>query len=109
PYTTLFRSALTVGLQVIVDAFEMLPINFLDALGMVGNPVVIGFSVFPAVAIARQHSFNKGITTFVISTIVLFVVKRFGTFDISETASLTLSAEGMTLLTGMILLIYYYV
>lgn len=105
----LWGVALTVGLQVIVDAFEMLPINFLDALGMVGNPVVIGFSVFPAVAIARQHSFNKGITTFVISTIVLFVVKRFGTFDISGTASLTLSAEGMTLLTGMIFMIYYAV
>lgn len=105
----LWGVALTVGLQVIVDLFAMLPINFLDALGMVGNPVVIGFSVFPAVAIARQHGFNKGLISFIISAIVLFLVKRFGTFQISETASLTLSAEGMTLLTGMAFMIYYAV
>lgn len=105
----LWGIALTIGLQVIVDLFAMLPINFLDALGMVGSPIVIGFAVFPAIAIARQHGFRKGLITFSISAIVLFLVKRFGTFQINETTSITLSAEGMTLLTGMAFMLFYAV
>lgn len=101
--------ALTVGLQTVVDLFAMLPVDVLGALGAVGTPIVIGFSVFPAVAVAYQHGFNKGAITLAASTLTLFIVKRFGTFQLSEQTSFTLSAEGMTLLVGMIFMLIFAV
>ncbi|AZP04780.1 YhfT family protein [Jeotgalibaca ciconiae] len=100
---------LTLGLQAVVDLFGMMPVNVLDALGAVGNPIVIGFAVFPGVAVAYQHGFKKGAITLAGSTLALFLVKRFGTFQINETTSFTLSAEGIALLVGMIFMIVYAV
>ena len=91
----MYGIGLVLGLQAVVDLFAMMPVNFMDSLSMVGTPVVISFSIFPAVAIASQH----GLT--------LFAVKRFGTFDLGNGTSLTLSAEGMSLLVGMIFMIVY--
>ncbi|UJF15290.1 YhfT family protein [Jeotgalibaca sp. MA1X17-3] len=101
--------ALTLGLQAVVDLFAMLPVDVLGALGAVGTPIVIGFAVFPAVAVAYQHGFNKGAITLATSTLVLFIVKRFGTFQLNEQTSFTLSAEGMALLVGMIFMLIFAV
>lgn len=101
--------ALTLGLQAVVDVFAMLPVDVLGALGAVGKPIVIGFAVFPAVAVAYQHGFNKGAITLATSTLVLFIVKRFGTFQLNEQTSFTLSAEGMALLVGMIFMLVFAV
>ncbi len=101
--------ALTLGLQAVVDLFAMLPVDVLGALGAVGAPIVIGFAVFPAVAVAYQHGFNKGAITLATSTLVLFIVKRFGTFQLNEQTSFTLSAEGMALLVGMIFMLIFAV
>lgn len=101
--------ALTLGLQAVVDLFAMLPVDVLGALGAVGAPIVIGFAVFPAVAVAYQHGFNKGAITLATSTLVLFIVKRFGTFQLNEQTSFTLSAEGMALLVGMIFMLVFAV
>ncbi len=98
---------LVLGLQAVVDLFAMMPINFMDSLSQVGSPVVIGFSIFPAVAIASQHGFKKGAISFSATLLTLFIVKRFGTFDLGKGATLTLSAEGMSLLVGMIFMIVY--
>lgn len=102
-------AGITFGLEAIVDLFALLPVNFLDALGAVGTPIVIAFAVFPAIAVARQHGFRPGALTFILTTLVWFITTRFGTFQISETATISLSAPGMALLAGMILLIYYAV
>ena len=101
--------ALTLGLQAVVDLFAMLPVDVLGALGAVGTPIVIGFAVFPAVAVAYQHGFNKGAITLATSTLVLFIIKRFGTFQLNEQTSFTLSAEGMALLVGMIFMLIFAV
>lgn len=98
---------LVLGLQAVVDLFAMLPINFMDSLSQVGSPVVIGFSIFPAVAVASQHGYKKGAISFGATLLTLFIVKRFGTFDLGNGATLTLSAEGMSLLVGMIFMIVY--
>lgn len=100
---------ITVGLQMIVDLFALLPVNFLDALGAVGSPIVIAFAVFPAIAVARQHGFKRGSITFLVTTLVWFITTRFGTFTVSDTATISLSAPGMALLAGMLFLIYYAV
>ena len=44
----LWGIGITIGLQVVVDLFALMPVNFLDALGAVGTPIVVGFAVFPA-------------------------------------------------------------
>lgn len=100
---------LTIGLQFIVNLFEMLPINFLDALGMVGSPVVLAFALFPGIAVAYQHGFKKGAITSGFSTLALVLLKRFGTFTLPGGQDVTLSAEGMTLLVGMIFMMYFAV
>lgn len=105
----IYGIALTLGLQAVVDLFAMLPVDVLGALGAVGTPIVIGFAVFPAVAVAYQHGFNKGAITLATSTLVLFIVKRFGTFQLNEQTSFTLSAEGMALLVGMIFMLIFAV
>ena len=98
---------LTLGLQFIVDLFAMLPVNFLDALGAVGNPIVVAFSLFPGIAVAYQHGFNKGALTAGLSTFVLVLVRQFGTFTLPGGQAVTISAEGMTLLTGMAFMLYF--
>ena len=103
----LYGVGLVLGLQAVVDLFAMMPVNFMDALSSVGAPVVISFSIFPAVAITSQHGFKKGAISFGATLLTLFVVKRFGTFNLGNGATLTLSAEGMSLLVGMIFMIVY--
>lgn len=103
----LYGVGIVLGLQAVVDLFAKLPINFLDSLSMVGSPVVIAFSIFPAVAIAHQHNFKKGAIAFLATMLTLFTVKKFGTFNIGNGTSFTLSAEGMSLLVGMIFMIVF--
>lgn len=105
----LYGVGLVLGLEAVVDAFAMMPVDFMPALSAVGAPVVIGFSIFPAVAIASQHGFKKAGVTFIVSILTLFLVKQFGTFDLGNGTELTLSAEGMSLLVGMVFMIVYAV
>ena len=97
---------LVLGLQAVVDVFAMLPVNFLGSLSQVGAPIVVAFSVFPALAIAYQHGFKKGAIAFGAAALVLFLVRRFGRFTIG-TSAIVLNAEGMTLLVGMVLMIVF--
>ncbi|WHZ32893.1 YhfT family protein [Desemzia incerta] len=105
----LWGIGITIGLQVVVDLFALMPVNFLDALGSVGTPIVVGFAVFPALAIAYQHGFKKGALTLSLSTLALVLVKKFGTITLASGTSFTLSAEGMSLLVGMILMVAFAV
>ncbi|MGX6971134.1 YhfT family protein [Vagococcus bubulae] len=103
----IYGVGLVLGLQAVVDAFALMPVNFMDSLSQVGAPVVISFSIFPAVAIASQHGFKKGSISFIATLLTLFIVKQFGTFNLGNGTTLTLSAEGLSLLVGMIFMIYY--
>ena len=103
----IYGIGLVLGLQAVVDLFALMPVNFMASLSKVGTPVVISFSIFPAVAIATQHGFKKGAVSFGATLLTLFVIKRFGTFNLGNGATLTLSAEGMSLLVGMIFMIVY--
>jgi len=103
----LWGIGITIGLQFVVDLFALMPVNFLGALGAVGTPIVVGFAVFPALAIAYQHGFKKGAVTLGLSTLALVLVKRFGTITLASGTSFTLSAEGMSLLVGMILMLFF--
>lgn len=94
------------GLQFIVDLFNQLPINFLDSLSLVGTPIIISFTVFPAVAIGYQHGIKKAINAALITFIAYLLFAKFGSFTIAS-YDITLSPEGMALLVGMLMMIYY--
>jgi len=102
----LYGVGLVLGLQAIVDLFNMLPVNFMPALSSVGSPIVVGFSIFPAIAIASQHGFKKAAITLVATLLALFAVKQYGTIKL-DAVTIKLSAEGMSLLVGMIFMIVF--
>lgn len=71
-----YGAGILFGLQVIVDAFALLPLNFLGSLGNVSAPVVAAFAIFPAVAIAMQHGFKKRYHIWFSNNINLFYSKK---------------------------------
>lgn len=95
-----------VGLEVVVDLFAMMPYNFTNELGSVSNYVTVAFAVFPAVGVAYQHGFKKGAITACVTILVYFIFKKWGSFAIG-TSTVTLNAEGMAMLGGMIMMIIY--
>lgn len=95
-----------IGLEVIVTLFGYLPFNFLGNLGSVSTYVTVAFAIFPAVAVAYQHGFKKGIITGVITVLAYFLIKKFGTFSLGERA-VALNAEGMAMLVGTILMLAF--
>lgn len=94
------------GLQFIVDAFKLLPINFLSQLGQVGTPIVAAFAAFPALVVAYQYGLLKGGITFVISFLVRQYVQYYGNFKLGS-GKVALSPEGMALLAGMIIMLVF--
>jgi hypothetical protein len=102
----IYGVGIVAGLQFIVDAFKLLPVNFLPQLGQVGTPIVAAFAAFPALVVAYQYGFLKGGITFVISFLVRQIVQYYGTFQMG-TAKVALNPEGMALLAGMIIMLVY--
>ncbi|RRD96251.1 hypothetical protein EII17_01760 [Clostridiales bacterium COT073_COT-073] len=102
----LYGVGIKLGLEAIVKAFEMLPVNFMASLGEVGKPVVIAFAVFPALAVAYQYGVKKGLINLVISLLARQLIVRFGVFTIGG-AKIVLNPEGTALLVGMIILLLF--
>lgn len=99
---------LVLGLQFVVDLFAILPINFLPNLGKLGDPIVIAFAVFPAIVVGYQYGLLKGGITFAATFLTVQVVNVFGKIAFNG-ATISLSAEGMGLLVGMIFMIGFAV
>lgn len=103
----LYAVGIMLGLQFIVDLFAMLPVNFLDSLGEIAGPVFVAFAVFPAIAVAYQHGFKKGVLAFAITFLSYLLVANFGTFTLSNGNDFVLSPEGMSLMVSMIVMIVF--
>jgi len=102
----LWGVGISIGLQVVVDAFSKLPVDFLPALGTVGLPVVTAFSAFPALVVAMQYGFKNGLITFVLTFLGRQIFEMFGQIQIGD-SSLQLNADGMALMIGMIIMIIF--
>ncbi|WP_312443475.1 YhfT family protein [Lacrimispora sp.] len=98
--------AILAGLEFVVKLFSYMPYNFTSDLGSVSGYITVAFAVFPAVGIAYQHGFKKGMTTGIVTLLVYFLVKKFGTFTIGA-GKVSLNAEGMAMLAGMIMMLFY--
>jgi|SRR5690625_1190011 len=105
----LYGWGLLAGLEGFVKLFDYLPVNFLEAMGEVGTPVVVTFMAFPALAVAMQFSVRKGVLTFAIAAIVrqLAVFVNTGGYLAISGNVITLNEEGMALIVGMIFLFTY--
>lgn len=84
----------------------MLPINFLDSLKQVGTPITVAFAVFPALVVAYQFGFKKGLITGGVAVLVRQITVMYGSFKIGS-ATVKLDQEGMALLAGMIIMITF--
>ena len=102
----LYGLLLLVGLEFIVKLFGLLPYNFLSDLGSVSTYMTIAFAMFPALAVAYQHGFNKGAITGIVTVVAWFLLKKFGTFPIGA-KTFTLNADGMAMLVGVIMMLVF--
>ena len=102
----LYGLLLLIGLEFIVKLFGYLPYNFLSDLGSVSVYMTIAFAIFPAVAVAYQHGFNKGAITGIITVLAWFLIKKFGTFPIGD-RTFTLNADGMAMLVGVVMMLVF--
>lgn len=94
------------GLEAVVNLFEYLPVNFIESLGEVGNPVVVSFAVFPALATAYQFGVKKGLLNLAISLLARQIAVIVSPISLG-TASISLNTEGMALIAGMIVLLFF--
>jgi len=105
----LYGWGLMVGLEGFVKLFEYLPVNFLEPMGQVGDPVVVTFMAFPALAVALQFSVKKGVLTFVVSALVRQLAVFVNEQELIHIGDnmVELNQEGMALIVGMIFLFAY--
>ena len=92
------------GMQAIMDAFALLPVNFLDQLSSVGNLVTVLFCVFPALAVAYQYGAVKGLVVLTLTIVVKQLTSLFGTFTVNQ-VSISLNADGMALLFAIVAMV----
>ncbi|EZP78205.1 hypothetical protein H839_05684 [Parageobacillus genomosp. 1] len=105
----LYGAGIYYGLKAVVDAFKLLPLNFVDGFNKVGEPVVVSFMVFPAIAVALQFGIKKGIITFLVAALSRQIIVFMNTEKIIKIGGspITLSPEGIALIVGMIFLLVY--
>ncbi len=101
----LFGIALLFGMQIIMNIFSMLPIDFTGDLGIVGSLIIVSFSVFPAIAVAYQAGVKKGGIVLVLTMIIKQITSLYGKFSI-KTVEVELNADGMALLFGIAAMIF---
>lgn len=102
----LYGVGILLGLESIVKAFEMLPVNFMGSLGQVGAPIVIAFAAFPALATGYQYGAKKGVINLTVSVIARQIAVAFGSISMAG-ATIKLNPEGTALLVGMAILLIY--
>lgn len=102
-----YGAGLLFGLSWIVKLFNMLPFNFFGALSLLGSPILLAFCAFPAIAVASQHDYKKGLITFAWTFATYILISKFGVFDLGNGIKITFNAIGMALLVAMICMIYY--
>lgn len=101
-----YGAVITVALDVIIKGFTYLPVNFMDALALVGDPIIYSFVAFPALAVGYQFGKKKGFVTLVISFLGRVIIERINPIHISGN-EIFLSPEGIAMLLGMICLLFF--
>ncbi len=100
----IFGYAILKGLEVVVDIFALLPIDFLPAMALIGKPVMIGFAVFPALVIGGVYGSFKGFALAIATALFYQTMKMLGSFEIAS-YKVTLEPIGMSLAFGMVVML----
>lgn len=100
----LFGVVLLFGMQAIIDALKILPIDFTGSLGTVGSLIILAFSVFPAIAVAYQAGIVSGGVVLALIMIVKQLTVLFGKFVIND-VTISLNADGVALLVGIVAMV----
>ncbi|WP_353892455.1 YhfT family protein [Proteinivorax hydrogeniformans] len=103
----LYGVGLYLGLEAVVNAFEKMPVNFLDDLGAVGAPVVVAFAAFPALAVGYQFGAKKGLFTLILSLLARQIAVVVSPISIAEGAEININPEGAGLIVGMAILLFF--
>lgn len=105
----LYGVALLIGLRSIVDLFAMLPVNFMDQLSKVGDPIIVCFSLFPALVVAYQYGYCKGIFVLIITLIGYLATQSMGNISLGGylQTPVKLDPNGSALLFAMISMFYF--
>jgi hypothetical protein len=102
----LYGVGILLGLESVVKAFELLPVNFMGSLGQVGAPIVIAFAAFPALATGYQYGAKKGVLNLVVSVIARQIAIVAGAIQMGS-ATIKLNPEGTALIVGMVILLVF--
>ncbi len=63
----LYGTVLVLGLDSFLGMLQSLPVKVLDSAAQFGDPVIFSFAAAPAVAVAYQHGFKRGLIAFLIT------------------------------------------
>ncbi|MGR3807006.1 Protein of unknown function [Pasteurella testudinis DSM 23072] len=104
----LYGVALLAGLKGIVELFAMMPVDFMNQLSKVGDPIIACFAIFPAVVIGYQYGYKKGVWVLIATLIGYLLTKSVGAirFD-ADSAPVKLDPNGVALLFAMIAMFYF--
>lgn len=102
----LYGAGIVLGLGAVVSFFEGMPVNIMDGMGMIGDPVTTAYSCLGALAVAYQFGMKDGIITLIATLLTRVLVARFNPITIGN-ASVNLSKDGLSLAVGMIMLLAF--
>ncbi|MGG3467320.1 YhfT family protein [Neobacillus pocheonensis] len=102
----IYGAVVPLTLNAIIKGFKYLPINFLDALASVGDPIIYAFVAFPSIAVGYQFGKGKGLITFLLSALGWIITERINPIHIAG-EKVFLSTQGIAMLVGMICLIIF--
>ncbi|WP_192878407.1 YhfT family protein [Limnobaculum parvum] len=104
-----YAVALLTGLKSVVELFAMLPVNFMSNLSKVGDPIVVCFSLFPAVVVGYQYGYRKGIWVLIATLIGYLATQSIGTLSFGGFIEkpVKLDPNGSALLIAMIAMFYF--
>ncbi|NIZ19581.1 YhfT family protein [Entomospira culicis] len=92
------------GLEHLETLFAMLPYNFLGELALVSSVVLVAFALFPALVVALQYGWKRGLFTTIFVLLTQILVGKFGAITWQDRVVL-LNANAMSLLVGMIFML----
>ena len=105
----IYAIALMVGLKSVIELFELMPVNFVSALSKVGDPIVACFAIFPALVVAYQYGYKKGIWVLIATLIGYALTKSFGEIHFSDESlkPVKIDPNGVALLFSIIAMFYF--
>lgn len=104
----LYGFGIVAGLESVVALFKAMPVNIMDGMSAIGNPIVVSFSVLPALTVAYQFGGKKGLITLAASLLARIFIGKINPVVIGG-SNVNISADGMALAIGMFFLIGYAV